>query len=60
MGRRHDETAEDEVAARTHDDVLEDDIDDPSVELDNDIIANPAPPATEEYIELELERARFV
>jgi hypothetical protein len=56
MGRRHDESAELERAARTQDDPIEEDIDDPRAEPDDALIDNPAPPATEEYIDLEIAR----
>ena len=56
MGRRHDESAALEHAARTNDDPVEEDIDDPSVMPDDDLISNPAPPASREYIDLEIAR----
>ena len=56
MGRRHDESAELEQAAQTNDDPVEEDIDDPGVTPDDDLIANPAPPASAEYIDLEIAR----
>ena len=56
MGRRHDESAERERAAKTKDDPVEEDIDDPRSEPDNDLISNPAPPASREYIDLEIAR----
>ena len=56
MGRRHDESAELEQAAKTDDDALEENIDDPSVTPDDALITNPAPPASREYIDLEIAR----
>ena len=56
MGRRHDESAELERAARTQDDPVEEDSDDPRREPDDSLIENPAPPASEEYVDLELAR----
>jgi len=58
MGRRHDESNEREHAAHQHDDAAEEDIDDPRHEPDNNVIGNPAPPATKEYIDLEIARIR--
>ena len=56
MGRRHDESTERENAARDKQDPVEEDIDDPEVEPDNNVIGNPAPPASKEYIDLEIAR----
>jgi len=56
MGRRHDESAELERAARTQDDPTEDETEDPRREPDHNLIENPAPPATDEYIDLEIAR----
>ena len=58
MGRRYDESDELESAARTEDDPLEENIDDPRVEPDDSVISNPAPPATKEYVDLEIARIR--
>ncbi|HUP71976.1 MAG TPA: hypothetical protein VM282_02910 [Acidimicrobiales bacterium] len=58
MGRRHDESAELEHAAKTDDDPLEENIDDPSVTPDDDLISNPAPPTSAEYIDFEIARIR--
>lgn len=58
MGRRHDESAELENAARTQDDPVEENVDDPTREPDDNVIPNPAPPATEEYVDLEIARVR--
>jgi hypothetical protein len=58
MGRRHDESAELERAARTQDDPVEEDVDDPTRDPDDNVIPNPAPPATEEYIDLEIARVQ--
>jgi hypothetical protein len=56
MGRRHDESAELERAARTQDDPVEEDREDPRRDPDDNLIENPAPPASEEYVDLELAR----
>lgn len=56
MGRRHDESDERETAAQDKQDPVEEDVDDPAVEPDNNVIGNPAPPATKEYIDLEIAR----
>jgi hypothetical protein len=56
MGRRHDESAELESAARTQDDPIEEDIEDPRRDPDDNLIENPAPPASDEYVDLELAR----
>jgi hypothetical protein len=56
MGRRHDESTERENAARDKQDAVEEDTDDPEVEPDNNLIGNPMPPATKEYIDLEIAR----
>jgi hypothetical protein len=56
MGRRHDESAELERAARTQDDPVEEDIDDPRRKPDDNVIDNPAPPASDEYVDLEIAR----
>ena len=58
MGRRHDESEERERAAESHDDPLEEDTDDPRTEPDDDVIGNPAPPGTDEYVDLEIARIR--
>jgi hypothetical protein len=58
MGRRHDESAELEQAARTSDDPLEEDQDDPDVVIDDDLTINPNPPTSPEYIDLEIARIR--
>ncbi len=56
MGRRRDESTELESAAHTKHDPLAETIHDPEVEPDDDLISNPAPPATKEYIDLEIAR----
>jgi len=50
MGRRHDESDERERAARTNDDAVEED------KADDNVIGNPAPPTSKEYIDLEIAR----
>jgi hypothetical protein len=56
MGRRHDESAARERIARSDDDTVEEDVDDPRTEPDDDLISNPAPPASHEYVDLEIAR----
>ena len=56
MGRRYDESAAREKAAETDADVLAEDVDDPRITPDDNLINNPAPPATKEYIDLEIAR----
>lgn len=56
MGRRHDESSERERAARTQDDPVEEDDANPRRQPDDSLIENPAPPATDEYIDLEIAR----
>ena len=43
---------------RTQDDPVEEDVDDPTRDPDDNVIPNPAPPATEEYIDLEIARVQ--
>jgi hypothetical protein len=56
MGRRYDESEAREKAAETDDDVLAEDVDDPRTTPDDDLITNPAPPASREYIDFEIAR----
>jgi hypothetical protein len=56
MGRRHDESEARERAARSNDDPVEEAVDDPRTEPDDDVISNPAPPASKEYVDLEIAR----
>ena len=56
MGRRHDESDELEQAAKSKDDAVEENMDDPDVAPDDDLISNPAPPTSREYIDLEIAR----
>lgn len=56
MGRRRDESRELEHEAETHEDPVEEDVHDPRSEPDVNIIGNPAPPGTKEYIDLEIAR----
>jgi hypothetical protein len=56
MGRRYDESDEREAAAESDEDMVEEDVDDPAETPDDNLINSPAPPASKEYIDLELAR----